>query len=154
MKEKIFLFVPLNPPNFPFSSIWKTLHSFSSQFLLVDRESIGSGPCVLVEVSTPQRWMWLFRKQLVDVVSCKLKKRISNRKTTCPREHFHNANSEKQTFKVMSGINVLFIISSIFIKTIWWVIYSNNNKTLLNPGVFRSLQTDNRIEFQQCLPGF
>lgn len=54
----------------------------------------------------------------------------------------------------MSGINVLFIISSIFIKTIWWVIYSNNNKTLLNPGVFRSLQTDNRIEFQQCLPGF
>lgn len=58
-------------------------------------------------------------------------------KATCPREHFHNANSEKQTFKEMSGIHALFIISSIFIETIWWVIHSNNNKTPLNPGVFR-----------------
>lgn len=98
--------------------------------------------------------MWLFRKQLADVVACKLEKRVSSKKTTCPREHFHNANSEKQTFKVMSGIHALFIIWRIFIETIWWVIHNNNNKTPLNPGVFRSLQTDNRVEFQQCLPGF
>lgn len=98
--------------------------------------------------------MWLFRKQLVDVVSCKLEKRISNNnKKKCPRELFHNANSEKQTTKVMSGIHALFIIWSIFIETTWWVIHNNNNKTPRNPGVFRSLQTDNRVAFQ-CVPGF
>lgn len=91
---------------------------------------------------------------IIQKAACRCGEESQQQKTTCPREHFHNANSEKQTFKVMSGIHALFIIWRIFIETIWWVIHNNNNKTPLNPGVFRSLQTDNRVEFQQCLPGF